>query len=322
MSSSVSGRDPRFSIVVAAYNAEATVGATLESALRQTVEDFEVVVVDDGSTDGTAAVLRSFGRDPRVRVVSQENRGLAGARNSGLRVARAPFVSLLDADDVWLPSYLDGIAASFEERPDVDVVYPRAWVLDELSRRIERREASWQAAPPAELPADPRELLVELLRRNFMFYGATIRREALQTVGGFDERLRAAEDYDLWLRLAATGHRFARTPGIHVVYRRRPGSLSHDRTLMVSSVRSVFASIACSPGLDRQAQELALARLADLDRLAGELAAPSLAMRLRDALGGVRARAGLAKRRVLPGLTYLRIPPAAVTAAFPDLRAL
>ena len=104
---------PIASIVVPAYNSETTLGETLRSLLAQTFSSFEIVVVDDGSTDGTRAVAAGFA-DPRIQIVSQANRGLAGARNTGIHHARGAYVGFCDADDLWVPEKLERHVAHLE----------------------------------------------------------------------------------------------------------------------------------------------------------------------------------------------------------------
>lgn len=113
---------PRVSIVVPAYNAAAVLGATLQSVLASTFTDFELIVLDDGSTDGTAEIARSFG-DPRVRVVRHANRGMSATRNAGLAMSRSEFVALLDADDVWHPEKLALQVAMLERHPEIDLCF-------------------------------------------------------------------------------------------------------------------------------------------------------------------------------------------------------
>jgi glycosyltransferase involved in cell wall biosynthesis len=121
---------PTVSVIMPAFNVEPYVGDAIRSALAQTYPDFELIVVDDGSKDGTADVVRSLAReDKRVKLVQQANRGLAGARNSALRASRGEFFALLDSDDLWEPEFLAEQMAILEAHPEVDIVTGNGWCL-------------------------------------------------------------------------------------------------------------------------------------------------------------------------------------------------
>jgi glycosyltransferase involved in cell wall biosynthesis len=225
---------PAFSIVTAAYNSSMTIGETIASVRCQTRSDWELIVVDDGSRDDTAAVAEAFA-DPRVRVVrTAGNEGPSAARNRGISLARAPLVCTLDSDDLWLPHYLETMARTLESNPTAAVACTDAWVLDQTTRRVRKKSAMAFLDPPEPLPADTATFLGELLRRNFIYNSVTARRESLQAVGGYDERLWIGEDWELWLRLAAAGFRFVRAPQLLAVYRQRTDSLmtSHPERLI------------------------------------------------------------------------------------------
>src|SRR3954451_19107558 len=114
------------SVIIPAYNAEATIAATVSSVLAQTFEAFELIIVNDGSTDKTAAVVENtFGSDPRVTLITQENGGVARARNTGISASRCEFIAPIDADDVWHPTYLEKQIATLNQRSDIGFVY--AW---------------------------------------------------------------------------------------------------------------------------------------------------------------------------------------------------
>src|SRR5688500_5829413 len=122
---------PAVSIIMPAYNVDPYVGVAVRSALAQTFTDFELIVVDDGSRDETAAIVKALGReDSRVRLVQQANRGLAGARNTALRASRGVLFALLDSDDAWEPQFLEEQLAILAARPDIDIVTGNGWYLD------------------------------------------------------------------------------------------------------------------------------------------------------------------------------------------------
>lgn len=224
---------------MAAHNSAATIGQAIGSVLLQTRHDWELIVVDDGSTDSTAAIASSFD-DARIRVVGQENRGPAAARNAGLRLARAPLVSTLDSDDLWLPDYLAVMGRALEAAPEAALAYTDAWVLDDATGRIRKTtEMAWQE-PPDPPPEEPGAFFEELLRRNFVYNSVSARRDVLLALGGYDERLLTGEDWELWLRVAASGARCVRAPGILGVHRDHAHSLSADTRRMRAGKLEVY----------------------------------------------------------------------------------
>jgi GT2 family glycosyltransferase len=254
--------------------------------------------------------------DPRVRLVRQENRGLAGARNTAVEHARGRFFSLLDGDDLWLPEYLERVAALFDRGSECAVAIVDAWIMDDRSRRIYAATAMEQLDPPDPLPADPRDFLVELLRRNFLLAFATIRRDAVESVGGFDTELRAAEDYDLWIRLASRGHAFAAVSGGPLaVYRFRDHSLTRDHTHMWRSLRMVYGRVAANDELPEPLRKQALASVARAERMIGVTSGSRSLGALKYRL---RIRAARLKNRVGSG-GWRSEPPAELVRAFPDI---
>jgi glycosyltransferase involved in cell wall biosynthesis len=213
--------------VIPVHNGEAMLAGALESALGQTLGNVEVIVVDDGSTDATAAVIAEYiARDDRVVPVSQANRGLSAARNAGVAVARGRMIAFLDADDVWLPTKLERQLAYLDAHRECDACFTYFEVVnDEL-----RVTTPWSAleAKYAFDEVGP-ELLVE--RGNYVAgSGSSVmaRAEAVREVGGFDERLRlAAEDLDLWYRLAVR-RPLRPVPEVLVRVRRSPRQMQSD----------------------------------------------------------------------------------------------
>jgi glycosyltransferase involved in cell wall biosynthesis len=277
---------------MAAYNSALTIGQAIESVRRQTRSDWELIVVDDGSRDGTADVPETFA-DPRVRVVrTAGNRGPAAARNRGITLARAPLICTLDSDDLWLPHYLETMGRTLDSNPTATVACTDAWVLDQTTGRVRKKSAMAFLDPPEPLPDDTDTFLAELLQRNFVYNSVTARREPLQAVGGYDERLWIGEDWELWLRLAAAGFRFVRAPQLLAVYRQRADSLmtSHPERLVEAKCevyRVVAEDWGASPELRDHALRLSRASALRSQRraAAGELLGPLLALRntLRDA---------------------------------------
>lgn len=257
---------PAVSVVLPAYDAAATIGGAVASVLRQTDPDFELIVVDDGSADATAEVVERFD-DPRVRIVRQENRGAAAARNAGVATAAAPLVAFVDSDDLWLPGFLAGMREIFERDPTTALAYTDAWVLDAETLRVSTSTAMQWQHPPIPPPADPTAFLLELVDRNFLYTATVARRSVLMRLGGFDERLRAAIDYDMWLRVVAAGERVRLLPGLNAIYRRdRPGSISSDKTRMFATLATVYGRLAADPSAPAAARDRARTRVLEVQR--------------------------------------------------------
>lgn len=185
---------PTVSVIIPAYNQGHYLEKAIQSVLNQTFADFEIIVVDDGSTDDTRQVVAGFS-DPRVRYVYQQNAGLSAARNTGIRHAAGAFLSYLDSDDLFLPDKLAVEIACFERDPTLGFVAGQAILIDENGQRLGE-------IFDKKLPDDSTQLLLG----NPLHVGSVLVRHKWQTrVGFFDETLRSYEDWDMWLRLALAG---------------------------------------------------------------------------------------------------------------------
>ena len=187
---------PAVSVVTAAYNAEAFLRDTIESVLAQSFPDFEHVVVDDGSTDGTPDLVASYG--PPVRLVRQANGGPANARNTGIRAARGRFVAFLDHDDLATPDRLACTMEVVARHPDAAWVYGDAVYFDHTTGKEMHRASAFA-------PLREGDVLAPLLLGNFIpFSTAAVRRDVFDRVGFFDERRARVhiDDWDLWVRVA------------------------------------------------------------------------------------------------------------------------
>jgi glycosyltransferase involved in cell wall biosynthesis len=300
---------PTFSVIMPAYNAARTIGAAIESVLAQTRRDFELIVVDDGSMDDTAACVEPYLRDQRVRFFRQPNAGQATARNTALASASGVYVSLLDSDDLWLPQYLDLMYSRLDVAPSAAVAYTDAWVLDDETRRVARTTATTPWRPPA-VPTEPVRFLRALLEfGNFVFVGATIRRAVFAEIGAFRVGVEPSEDYELWLRIAAHGYGFVRVDFPLAIYRRRPGQMSADRPALERAANEVFRIVAEEYDIPDDVRELARQRL-PMRRLA---------------LRPPRRMPRVVRRpyRALSRLRHFYVrPPKPIRTAFPDLRSL
>lgn len=213
---------PSMSVIIAAYNVAEVVRDAIESALRQTYPPLQIVVCDDGSTDGTDSVLRQFG--DAIEVITQPNRGEAAAKNAAALRATGDFIVILDADDSFEPRRLEALAAASSARPDLDVLTTDAWL--ELDRRRVRR--CYHEGFRFEV-SDQR---VGILRRNFVFGLAAVRRTRFEEIGGLDESITRTCDWDLWIRLIHTGSQVGLVNEPLASYRVRRESLSADRAGM------------------------------------------------------------------------------------------
>ena len=225
------------SVIVPAFNAQDTLSETLDSVRAQTLTDIEVIVVDDGSTDNTAAVAaRHAEEDARVKRLSNVNSGVARARNLAIASADGAYVAPLDADDIWHPRKLELQLRRLQASPDAGLAY--SWF-----RRIDERGVTIGASPS---PLVEGGVFHRHLAANFISNGSApmIRREALEAVsyepGLRDAGAEGCEDYLLQLRIARRWP-FACAPGFLVGYRRRAGAMSNDVGRMIRSHIAMFS---------------------------------------------------------------------------------
>ena len=310
-------RTPRYSVVIAAFNAGRTIASAVASTLTQTESDLEVIVVDDGSSDGTAEVVERI-RDSRVRLLSQVNNGPAAARNTGVAAARGRYVSFLDSDDLWLPSYLARAGSALDQALRPGFAYTDAYAFDSTSGRVRRRTAMELMRPPTPPPAECDRFLVELLRRNFVYTSTTVPRTVLEDVGGYDESMLGAEDYELWLRIVARGYRPVWIPGQHALYRIHSGQLSRDRLRMTRECAAMFRSLSFD-AMPVPQREVVIRRRRETER---ELRIATRDDRVRWAVRQLRHALGRVRQRVGLGDSWYDPPPVEVATAFPDLRAV
>ena len=309
---------PRFSVVIPAYNSRGLIGGAIRSVLQQTIDDFELIVVDDGSTDDTPQVVEAV-TDSRLRLVRQANTGTAGARNRGIRESTGQYISFLDNDDLWMPTYLEAMGAALDADGKAGFAYTDGWALEDETHQIRRRTAMSLASPPVPPPPNPEAFLAELMSRNFILSSVTVRRSAIDRTGGFRDGLGGCDDYDLWIRIVAARQKAVRAPGLLVIQRDRADSQSKDSLRMLRGVERVVASALEEQPLTNQARDAGAEQLAGIRRqisaLSGEISPAAAVYRSRSALSRLRDR--LLRRR----LNYPE-PPPEVSAAFPDLEDL
>jgi glycosyltransferase involved in cell wall biosynthesis len=212
------------SVIIPAYNSSPYIQEALDSVFAQTYPNYEVIVVNDGSPDTSELELVLAPYRQRVIYITQENRGLAGARNTGLRMARGEFVALLDADDIWLPDYLQEQLTFLAGHPEFDLCYCNARFFGDSV--FSGKDFMTVCPSNGDVTA-----AAIISGRCHVFVSVTARRTALSSIG-FDESLRSCEDFDCWLRFTAAGHRIGYHRTILVLYRKHGKSLSADPVWM------------------------------------------------------------------------------------------
>lgn len=223
------------SIITTTYNVGPYVGAAIRSALAQTETNFELLIVDDASTDNTLAEVAQF-QDPRIQVHQCSHRGAAGAANYGLQRARGEFVAFLDGDDIWKPQNLERQLAVMRAHPDCEMTFGLSRMVDESGADL------GPTSRTASSPLGETELLIE----NYCANGSAVvlRRSTVERVGEFDTQVGACVDYDYWLRVAhGRGCNVRCVPEILVLYRRRDGQISGQWRTMADSWARVLRRV-------------------------------------------------------------------------------
>jgi Glycosyl transferase family 2 len=279
------------SVVIPAYNRASTIAVSIESVLRQTRPVLEVVVVDDGSTDATVDVVRSF-EDPRVRLISQANRGVSAARNTGIAAAAGDHIGFVDSDDLWLPGYAEAAMASLSTLRAPGFSYSTAYTF-----RGGTNQVAMPALGPAELPTEQGEILERLLRGNFLINANVVPSAVFAVVGMFDERFHMAEEYHLWIRILAAGYEAVWMGEPLVLCRHHENQATRQLAAMTQGVADVLADIDPASMPTESARELLRQSQRESAREAliatGKAGAASSARQLRHVLGRVRKRLGL-----------------------------
>jgi glycosyltransferase involved in cell wall biosynthesis len=185
---------PRVSIIIRTYNRAHLIPETILSVLVQTFQDFEIIAIDDGSTDDTRAVLKRF-KDKRIRYVYQTNRGQSAALNTGLRLCDTDYVAILDSDDLWLPEMLETAVNMLDSKPNAALFYAKASSID-----ADGKPLTQILGAPEKFPG---HTFKSLLYGDCVAPGTVVlRRKFVETIGLFDEALNGTEDWDMWVRIA------------------------------------------------------------------------------------------------------------------------
>jgi len=289
--------NPTVSVIVPCWNRERFIADAIRSILAQTFTDFELIVVDDGSTDGSRAVVASFA-DPRLRCLPCEHRGISAAMNAGLAAARGRLIARLDSDDFWLPDMLATQVAVLEARPDVGLVYAKGECTD-----ADWKPLSMAWGYPLRYPGQTFRSMVY----NDSTCNITVvcRRECFERVGTYDESLQTSEDLDMWLRVARQFD-FAFTDRVLARIRLHGGSItggiSAERDEQMGRRGLVFEKLFASPGLPPEIAAMKGLVFSNLHTSNGLLWLGH--GKIRMALGAFRRAVGVSSS---PGYTLLRI---------------
>ncbi len=230
---------PKVSIVIPAYNAMTYLPETLASVFQQTFNDFEVLLVDDGSTDSLQTWVAQTVSDRRVQLISQPNQGLSAARNTGITHSQGEYIAFLDADDLWHPTKLAQQVQWLDAHPAIGSIYTLAALLDSVGNPTGRVLGAAIAG----------NILSEMLQRNIIDCPSSVlvRRQCFDRVGLFDRTLRSVEDWDMWIRIAAV-YPFAVTGAPLVYYRQHPNNMSKNWRVMEQSFdRVITKAFAAAP---------------------------------------------------------------------------
>lgn len=235
-------------VITCAYNIAPYIRESALSALKQTYSNLELIVIDDGSTDGTLDRIQDI-TDPRLRVLKRSHQGQAAAMNAGIAQARGEYIALLDGDDAWLPAKLERHLAFHADHPDVDMTYSG-------SREMDAEGNVGGLLPTANRRVTFRELLIENPIHNGSV--AVVRKEALEEAGAFDDDLAACHDLDMWLRLVQLreGNIFGISEPL-TLYRRRPNQVSSSTRRMEEGWNQCIAKVALVAPDDVRATEAA-----------------------------------------------------------------
>ena len=229
------GSSALVTVVIPCFRVGEYIGQAIKSVLKQTYQNFEIIVVDDGCPDTLKLKRELSPYSSRVRYIRQSNKGCGAARNTAINQARGEWIALLDGDDIWRPNYLFD-QLSFARTTNADCVYPNAQYFgaSPLSGR------HYMDIFPSNGPVTIEALVLGACN---VFVGALVRADTIRNAGGFDERLRSCEDLDLWIRLVLKGGTIVYHRKVLVDYRQRPGSLSSAELDMLECKLKIFDSL-------------------------------------------------------------------------------
>ncbi|MEH2292160.1 glycosyltransferase family 2 protein [Nostoc sp.] len=217
---------PKVSVIIPAYNAMSFLPQALESVLNQTFQDFEVIIIDDGSSDNIAT-WAAESTHPNIKLISQTNQGQSAARNTGIRLSQGEYIAFLDADDLWEPTKLEKQISAFMDNPELGLVDTWVFLVDEQDNILSQPKIYY----------DEGNLWQQMLELNLVMCGSSpmVRRQCFETVGYFNQIIKGPEDWHMWTRIAAHyPFKIICEPLVH--YRQHPNSTSRNLELMVSNI--------------------------------------------------------------------------------------
>lgn len=222
------------SIVIAAYNIEKYVSQTIESALNQTYKNIEVIIVNDGSTDGTSNIIETYAKkDTRIVIFNQANKGVSAARNAGFKIAKGEYFCIVDADDIMLPIKIESQVDFLENNSSADFAYSKVYYFIDGTHAIYRHDLATISGA---------HVYEKLLQYGNFIYTSTVffRRNVFDQFGGFDENLRSAEEFDYWLSLSQRGVNFLHQNKYLTLCRSRNNGLTSDSVTMYLTAVAVL----------------------------------------------------------------------------------
>jgi glycosyltransferase involved in cell wall biosynthesis len=237
----------KVSVIIPAYNGDRYIGEAINSILAQTYDNYEIIVVDDGSTDNTAQVIQQYGE--QIQYFSQTNQGVAASRNLGLNAAKGEYIAFLDQDDLFLPQKLLDQVTLLEENPSLGIANS-GWQIVDQQGQVKAAVEPWEKIPQLNL--------ADLIIWKPVFLGAMLFRYSwLKRSGGFDTTLEQTPDVDLVLRLAALGCAAAWVKQTTVKYRQHDGNASNNVLLQAQELDQILARFFTQDNLSPEVKILA-----------------------------------------------------------------
>ncbi len=237
-------KKPKISVIVPCYNYGHFIAQTLQCLQKQTFKDWECIVVDDGSTDNSKSVVAHFVKeDPRITYIYQDNKGLPGARNTGIDVAKGMFVQFLDADDLLEVSKLEEQYKAFEANPELDFIYsPVMYFMDGQEDKLRHSSSMlnfpWTLTKSGKGKSLLRYLIISSV---IMVHMPIVRRKSVIEIGKFTTHLRSCEDWEFWLRCCSNdlNFKYVDAKNTRSLIRLHPSSMTRNRTVMLTSMIEV-----------------------------------------------------------------------------------